>query len=141
MEHVIARREKPDEAIQSHSIVSYKSRHEFASALLPVILILGSCSSFRSHENSLEVRTGNAYECVLPDGENLKVTHFVLSDHSLEFVRLTQKDKTYTLPRLRAASGVRFSDDVVLYWNKGRVSQFRGESDKENRECQILSRQ
>lgn len=79
----------------------------------------------------------NSHECVFDDGTSVHVDLFRLSDASLDFARLRFHETSFVLPRLRAASGVRYSDDVVVYWNKGMTSLFRGENDKASRECKI----
>lgn len=59
------------------------------------------------------------YQC--ENGEVIKAVYYLLSDKSLEFVKLTlPTQQTYTLPRSMSGSGVRFTDDrESVWWIKG----------------------
>jgi membrane-bound inhibitor of C-type lysozyme len=59
------------------------------------------------------------YRCA--GGRELVVSYFTLSDGSLDFVRLRLPEgQRSTLPRLVAASGVRYSDEARFqWWTKG----------------------
>jgi membrane-bound inhibitor of C-type lysozyme len=59
------------------------------------------------------------YKC--ENGEYITATYYILSDKSLEFVKLILPDnKEYTLPHSISASGVRYTDDFeYIWWTKG----------------------
>jgi membrane-bound inhibitor of C-type lysozyme len=61
------------------------------------------------------------YQCA--DKTKLNVRYYRLSDNSLDFIKLKLNAKTYTLPQAVSASGVKYSDDMVLtWWSKGSES-------------------
>ena len=54
------------------------------------------------------------------EGKILEAVFYSLSDHSLNFVKVTYDEKQYTLPQLVSASGARYSDEFSMeFWIKG----------------------
>ncbi len=84
-----------------------------------LIILLASCA-IEKH-GTLTVLVGNpcTYHCT--DGSTVTARFCTLSDKSLEFVKITFDDGSeYTLPRLVAASGVRYTDEFTFqFWVKG----------------------
>jgi membrane-bound inhibitor of C-type lysozyme len=57
-------------------------------------------------------------------GDRIIARYFTLSDHSLDFVKVTLPgSKEYTLPQVLSASGVRYTDDrELVWWTKGNTA-------------------
>ena len=57
-------------------------------------------------------------------GERIIARYFTLSDHSLDFVKVTLPGhKEYTLPQVMSGSGVRYTDDrELVWWTKGTTA-------------------
>lgn len=62
------------------------------------------------------IGTGTStYRC--QDGSRLAATYYNLSDDSLSLVKITVDAKTYTLPQVVSASGVRYTDLFRIEWH------------------------
>jgi len=110
-----------------------------------------SASATRDHDCKgdgscgLTVKGGEpvAYSC--GTGETITAKYYSLSDDSLDFVKVTLPDgKTYTLPAVLSASGVRYTDDFELvWWTKGDTArvekrQKNGEWKTIYEECKVV---
>jgi len=71
-------------------------------------------------------------------GDRIIARYFALSDHSLDFVKVTLPGgKEYTLPQAMSASGVRYTDDrELVWWTKGNTAfaEFRDKNGQWKRE-------
>jgi len=86
-------------------------------------LLFYGCSGKRNPV-TLKVSGGNEIVYQSDSGEQIIARYFTLSDHSLEFVKVTLPGgREYTLPQAISASGVRYTDDrELVWWTKGNTA-------------------
>lgn len=91
--------------------------HSLLLALVAGLLFSPAASAYAA-PLKLNPPTTFFYNC--DDGRSLVVRHYSLSDHSLEFIKLSLPGKVHTLPQVVSASGARYSDsDNMQWWAKG----------------------
>lgn len=88
-----------------------------------LVAFLSGCAQNRP-EPGLSVHKGDKIIYTNESGDHIIADYYSLSDSSLDFVKLTMPGgKVYTLPRVMAASGVRYTDDFELvWWTKGSTA-------------------
>lgn len=104
----------------------------FAASAMIVILVAAGCVGMMSC--GLTVAGGGPviYRC--ENGDLITAKYFWLSDHSLDFVKVTMPDgHEHTLPHVVSASGSRYTDDhQLVWWAKGDAAlvEIRDENGK-----------
>lgn len=91
---------------------------KIASIIIVSILIIG-CNCMEKQKLVANIISEEKYLC--ENGEFITATYYILSDNSLEFVKIILPDKKeYTLQLVVSASGVRYTDDFeYVWWTKG----------------------
>ncbi len=67
-------------------------------------------------DDSLTVILSNRTLYTDSSGIEVIADHYLLSDSSLHFIKLTLFDLHYTMPQTVSASGVRYSDGMNMTW-------------------------
>lgn len=93
-----------------------------AGIVMVLALFAAGCVTIMS--SGLTVAGGDPviYRC--EKGNLITAKYYRLSDHSLNFVKVTMPDgQEYTLPQVVSASGARYTDSLQLvWWIKGDVA-------------------
>jgi membrane-bound inhibitor of C-type lysozyme len=88
-----------------------------------LVILLYGCTGERNTV-TLTVCGGTPVIYQSDHGDQIIARYFTLSDHSLDFVKVTLPGrKEYTLPQTMSASGVRYTDDrELVWWTKGNTA-------------------
>ncbi|MGA2822002.1 MAG: MliC family protein [Bacteroidales bacterium] len=88
-----------------------------------LFVLLSGCAGKRNPA-ALTVCGGDPVIYESDRGERIIAKYFTLSDHSLDFVKVTLPGgREYTLPQVMSASGVRYTDDrELVWWTKGSTA-------------------
>ncbi|MDY0221515.1 MAG: MliC family protein [Desulfobacterium sp.] len=93
-----------------------------AGSVMILALFAAGCVTMMS--SGLTVAGGDTviYRC--EKGDLITAKYYRLSDHSLNFVKVTMPDgQEYTLPQVVSASGARYTDEhQLVWWIKGDVA-------------------
>ena len=99
-------------------------RIQQAVAGIVMILALFAAGCVTLMSSGLTVAGGDTviYRC--EKGDLITAKYYRLSDHSLNFVKVTMPDgQEYTLPQVVSASGARYTDEhQLVWWIKGDVA-------------------
>lgn len=101
-----------------------------AHSFIVLLALLGGCASVG--ETSPWVEAMGAYVYAAPNGDEIRVTYYQLSDESLAFVKVVLPDgREFTLPQGPSASGARYTDDrSLIWWIKGESARVEMRNDQ-----------
>ena len=88
-----------------------------------LVILLYGCTGERNTV-TLTVCGGTPVIYQSDRGDRIIARYFTLSDHSLDFVKVTLPgSKEFTLPQAMSGSGVRYTDDrELVWWTKGNTA-------------------
>ena len=95
----------------------------FFYVLIILLISYSGCSKLKS----------KTFEFICPDGVHLKISY----SENGEKATLIYEKKKYELERTISASGARYSDGHLIFWNKGDTAFIEIDGKKIHQDCDL----